>query len=402
MQICKTVILRTRKIKGGMLSFYLDYYPGYRDSFTMKVVRHESLGIYIYEEPKNQQQIDYNETMTAKAEVIRCRRFETIVNERYDILDSGRFKGDFLEYFRMVLKKKDKKWEFVYAHFSNFVNGKCTFGEVDVDLCRRFREYLLTAKNMRTGKQMAVNSVAGYYSTFRGFLNIAYRDRKIRENVNDYLDKIDYVGTEKSSLNLDELRILYHSQCKYDVLKQASIFSCLTGLRRSDILNLDWENVKTYADGGRYIEFISQKTKQRNIIPLNDVALQQMGEEQKTGQVFKGFKIIMTQYILKNWLKDIGIEKHVTFHSFRHTFASLQLELGTDIYTVQNLLAHKSVTTTQIYARHADPKRREAANRISMDMLNYVPEDAEEGNTDEPKQENNSILTEKTDKKEKQ
>jgi integrase len=165
---------------------------------------------------------------------------------------------------------------------------------------------------------------------------------------------------------------------------------------------LDWENVNTYADGGRYIEFISQKTKQRNIIPLNDVALQQMGEEQKTGQVFKGFKIIMTQYILKNWLKDIGIEKHVTFHSFRHTFASLQLELGTDIYTVQNLLAHKSVTTTQIYARHADPKRREAANRISMDMLNYVPEDAEEGNTDEPKQENNSILTEKTDKKEKQ
>ncbi len=402
MQICKTVILRTRKIKGGMLSFYLDYYPGYRDSFTMKVVRHESLGIYIYEEPKNKQQIDYNETMTAKAEVIRCRRFETIVNERYDILDSGRFKGDFLEYFRMVLKKKDKKWEFVYAHFSNFVNGKCTFGEVDVDLCRRFREYLLTAKNMRTGKQMAVNSVAGYYSTFRGFLNIAYRDRKIRENVNNYLDKIDYVGTEKSSLNLDELRILYHSQCKYDILKRASIFSCLTGLRRSDIMNLDWENVKTYADDGRYIEFISQKTKQRNIIPLNDVALQQMGEEQKTGQVFKGFKIIMTQYILKNWLKDIGIEKHVTFHSFRHTFASLQLELGTDIYTVQNLLAHKSITTTQIYARHADPKRREAANRISMDMLNYVQEDTEEGITDEPKQENNSILTEKTDKKEKQ
>ena len=53
--ICKTVSLRTRKIKDGhMLSYYLDYYPGYRDESTMKVIRHESLGIYIYAKPKNQ------------------------------------------------------------------------------------------------------------------------------------------------------------------------------------------------------------------------------------------------------------------------------------------------------------------------------------------------------------
>ena len=109
----------------------------------------------------------------------------------------------------------------------------------------------------------------------------------------------------------------------------------------------------------------------------------------------------MTQYILKNWLKDIGIEKHITFHSFRHTFASLQLELGTDIYTVQNLLAHKSVTTTQIYARHADPKRREAANRISMDMLNNVQNDTNAGNTHTLEQESNSQASEKTDNKKK-
>ena len=62
--ICKTVTLRTRKIKGGeQLSFYLDYYPGYRDESTMKVMRHESLGIYIYAKPKNQREKDYNERM---------------------------------------------------------------------------------------------------------------------------------------------------------------------------------------------------------------------------------------------------------------------------------------------------------------------------------------------------
>ena len=81
--ICKTVTLRTRKIKGGeQLSFYLDYYPGYRDESTMKVMRHESLGIYIYAKPKNQREKDYNERMCEKAEALRCRRYESIVNER--------------------------------------------------------------------------------------------------------------------------------------------------------------------------------------------------------------------------------------------------------------------------------------------------------------------------------
>ena len=68
--ICKTVSLRTRKIKNGeMLSFYLDCYPGYRDESTMKVIHHESLGIYIFAKPKNQRERDYNERMTEKVTI---------------------------------------------------------------------------------------------------------------------------------------------------------------------------------------------------------------------------------------------------------------------------------------------------------------------------------------------
>lgn len=94
MNICKTVTLRTRKIKEGrQLSFYLDYYPGYRDEATMKVIRHESLGIYIYAKPKNQRERDYNERMTERAEALRCRRYEAVVNERYDFFDKEKTKG---------------------------------------------------------------------------------------------------------------------------------------------------------------------------------------------------------------------------------------------------------------------------------------------------------------------
>ena len=99
-------------MKGTQLSFYLDYYPGYRDESTMKatikreqcqtrlniaerewvrpkvkIQRHESLGIYIFAKPKNQRERDYNERMTEKAEALRCRRYESIVNERYDFFD---------------------------------------------------------------------------------------------------------------------------------------------------------------------------------------------------------------------------------------------------------------------------------------------------------------------------
>ena len=94
MHECKTVTLRTRPLKKNMLSFYLDYYPGYRDKESMKVIRHESLGIYIYADPKNQREQNFNAVMSEKAEAIRCRRFESIVNERYDFFDKSKMKGD--------------------------------------------------------------------------------------------------------------------------------------------------------------------------------------------------------------------------------------------------------------------------------------------------------------------
>ena len=144
---CKSVILHHLTI----LSFpmvrpawdnwwLLDYYPGYRDKETMKVIRHESLGIYIYANPKSKREQNFNDVMTEKAEAIRCRRFESVVNERYDFFDRYKLKGDFLEYYRKQLRKHDQKWEFVYLHFKNFVHGKCTFEEIDIDLCNKFRE----------------------------------------------------------------------------------------------------------------------------------------------------------------------------------------------------------------------------------------------------------------------
>ena len=122
--ICKTVTLRTRKIKKDtQLSFYLDYYPGYRDESTMKVQRHESLGIYIFAKPKNQRERDYNERMTEKAEALRCRRYESIVNERYDFFDREKEKGNFLAWFKKKADARNTKWQLMaYIYLNNLVS----------------------------------------------------------------------------------------------------------------------------------------------------------------------------------------------------------------------------------------------------------------------------------------
>lgn len=72
--------------------------------------------------------------------------------------------------------------------------------------------------------------------------------------------------------------------------------------------------------------------------------------------------------ILPIWLKAAGITKHITFHCFRHTFATLQLLYGTDIVTVSKLLGHKNLQTTMIYVKIVDSLKREASHRIKLEI----------------------------------
>ena len=364
---CKTVTLRTRPLKNGMLSYYLDYYPGYRDQETMKTIRHEGLNIYIYANPKNERERNFNATMSEKAEAIRCRRFESIVNDRYDFFDRHKLKADFLEYYRKQLRKHDQKWEFVYHHFYNFVHGKCTFEEIDIDLCNKFREYLLNAKQLRRDGHISKNSASGYWSTFRGLLKILYRNRLIKTNINDFLDKIETEDTPKDYLSVEELYKLAETPCKKPILKTAALFSCLTSLRISDILSLQWHEIVDFAAGGKCVHTITQKTKTEDIIPISDEALQLIGySPEKTGLVFKGLKRSWTQQPMKEWIRKAGITKNITFHSYRRTYATLQGAAGTDIRTIQSNMAHKSITTTQRYMKVVDSNKREASNRISL------------------------------------
>lgn len=113
----------------------------------------------------------------------------------------------------------------VHQHFSNFVKGKCTFGDITVDLCNRFKDYLMSTKQLKHKYlYTSQNSAAGYFSTFRALLKIAYREKLIRENINDYLEAIEVTDVKKEYLTLDELKTLANTPCNIPVLKAASLF----------------------------------------------------------------------------------------------------------------------------------------------------------------------------------
>ncbi len=363
---CTTVSLLRRPITNGRISLYLDFYPAIRNPETMKMTRREYLGIYIYAKPRNEMERDFNRQMLEKAEAIRCLRVTSLINDKFDFLDHEKMNGDFLAYFKKMCRKKYEKWDVVYAHFYNFVNGRCTFGDLTIELCKNFKEYLMSAHQLRlTHRKISRNSAAGYYSTFRGLLKIAYRDKLIKENINDFLEKIEWEDVKKQYLTADELKRLAGTPCDIDVLKRASLFSCLTGLRISDILNLKWEDLEIAPDQGYCIRIRTQKTQTEAVLPISYEAIELCGEE-STGKVFKGLTRSMVNYPLKKWIKQAGIEKNITFHGFRHTYATLQIASGTDIYTVSKMLTHRNVSTTQIYADLVSEKKRETVNRITL------------------------------------
>lgn len=168
---------------------------------------------------------------------------------------------------------------------------------------------------------------------------------------------------ERVFLTLDEVSRLVDAQCDYPAVKNMFLFSCFTGLRFSDVKALSWGKIDDSMIGTTI-----QKTKKPIYIPISNNArrwLPERGSAGSDGIVFADCpnKNTICRCIDK-WAKAAGIDKHVTFHVARHTFATLSLEYGADLYTISKLLGHQRVTTTQIYAKVIDKKKEEAVNLI--------------------------------------
>lgn len=376
------VKLREKKISGNRQSLYLDFYPPIPHPETGEPTRREFLGLYLFDKAKNPIDKQHNKETLQLGEQIRQKRenhlnkpevYTGYEKEQLKIREQG--EQNFVEYFKTLVNKRKASnhdnWVSAYNYLETFTKGNLKFADLNEKFCNEFKEYLLSTKSNKSNKvTLAQNSAVSYFNKLKATLKQAYKDGYLPSDLNGKIQPIKQAEAQRNFLTIEELNSLIKTECNNPLLKRAALFSAITGLRFSDIKNLVWGELE-YIDGnGYFIQFKQQKTKGVEMMPISDQAYILLGKRKElTDKVFEG--LTYSAYENKHlyqWIGAAGITKKITFHCFRHTFATLQLSKGTDIYTVSKMLGHRELKTTQIYAKIIDQTKREAANKIELEF----------------------------------
>lgn len=314
---------------------------------------------------------------------LRQREYDNIelYNELHLIQAEQKEKSqeNFVKYFQALIKRRHKNnsesikvnWERAVDFLISYEGSEIPFSKIDIKFCEDFKTFLLSAPRggNKNGK-LSQNSASTYFSVFKAALKQAFIDGYFTTDIAAKIKSIPSEESRREYLTIDELNTLVVTPCENDVLKRAALFSALTGLRHSDIQKLKWNEISLDNNQPR-INFTQKKTKGVEYMPISQQALEICGEPKSPNDlVFENLtNPAWINRPLKTWVAKAGINKNITFHCFRHTFATLQLSSGTDIYTVSKMLGHTNVKTTQVYAKVIDEKKNKAAEAIQLKSL---------------------------------
>lgn len=373
------VRIRYKDLSNGNKSIYLDYYKDGKREY-------EFLKLYLIPERNSSAKLQNEETLRT-ANAIKAQRVISLQNEQHGFSNAG-IKGriNFIGYLEAQAERYDENGSRAYArtvrnticHLVRYKGDKVTMKQVDRKYLLGFIEYLNggASKYFEGGpdgterKKLSAAAKALYFGAVVTALNRAVQEDIIAANPADRIamqDKPKEGQGTKVYLTLDEIRLLSGTPCKYEDLKSAFLFSCFCGLRMSDIRRLKWASIGRTADGCRQVETLQQKTGEPVYIPLSANALKwlpQKGRKGASENVFNLPHVSTIEKCLGEWAADAGLRKHITYHVSRHTFATLTLTYGADLYTVSKLLGHSNIQTTQIYAKIVDENKRRAVNLI--------------------------------------
>lgn len=335
--------------------------------------KREQLDQFLYTEPKTKPEKQHNKETLQLIENIKAKRIAEAAAGQHGFTDTSKTGANFFKFYDQLMQAKAKDntssnysvWQGCRMQLKKYhTDENLTFEQVTpewLEGVRRFFEFQATSK---TGNRISKGTASVYFNKIRATVNDAFQKGIITRNPLAQVKSIKPESNERVYLTIEEVRALVTTECRYDVLKRAFLFSCLTGLRWSDINKLDWSEV-SQLDGVHRITFNQKKTGTLQYLDITEQAYKLLGEPEKQGRVFVGLRYSswMNTEILR-WTMAAGISKHVTFHSGRHTFAVSLLSNGVDIYTVSKLLGHSEISTTQIYADVIDAVRKDAMHKI--------------------------------------
>lgn len=373
------ITLRKKKLANDKYSLYLDYYPPITNPKTGKETRREFLKLKIYAQPKDSIEKAHNKETIEYAEIIRAKRLVQFRDKEFGFKENVNVSVNFILFYQTVVEEKLNTnshsnylaWKSSLNYLKKFIGDKIQTHQLNENHVTKYREFLLKTDNLRVKekRKLSINTASTYYKHFITVLKKAYKRNLLLKNLASSADYIKEEQTHREYLTEEELDHLWKTEIKIEKVKHMAFFAALTGLRFSDILSLKWESIYCDSHQGYYIQLKEQKTGNINNHPISSTAYQILKiQNTETGQIFKDIKYTQITRPLKNWIERSGINKNISFHNFRHSYATLQLANGTDIYTVSKLLGHKNVSTTQIYTKVLDKNKIIAANRINLDL----------------------------------
>lgn len=377
------ITIRTRTIRAGNRSIYLDLYDkGKRWS--------EYLNLFLVpdDEPDAKR---LNEAVMAKANAIKSRRMLGIEDEM-ETNDGNqpelpkRVFADWLTDHIEGIRRNPAYAASTYCNYRSTVNvikaylqymhrPRMLMSKIDKGFILGFIDFMehtyRNTKSPDNPKEMSHYTLLLYQSTLVRMLNAAVKEGVLDRNPFYSLERKDRIGkqqAEKEYLTKEELKAFAEAPTINETTKRAFLFCCFTGLRYSDISALTWRDIRQGDNGWIVSVKAMQKTGKQVVIPLNQEAMNLLPDRNgcKPGQkVFDMTCLSACNKCLKKIAAAAGIEKKISYHTSRHTFAVLALAAGGDIYTVGKLLGHISINSTQVYADVVMETKIEAINRIS-------------------------------------
>lgn len=366
-----SVILRQRQ-KGKKISLYLEInWNGERN--------YEYLRLYLYPTPEKgsltSEQKNHNKKMLAIAEKIRNERYWECENEKYGLINKGKLKGNLVDFMEaLASEREDSKgnhgnWKSAIRQIKKY-DGKVTFAEIDREWLEGWKNYLINTARTKNGKLLKENTKKSYFDKLIAALKTAQKQGIILKNPAQEVESFKEAETEVEFLTLDELNKAARTECENPDLKRAFLFSALTGLRWSDVTKLTWDEIQYSDKLGDFIRFRTKKTKRFSTLNISEQARQLLGDAgEGDKKIFSELKYSSWNNLkLREWMLKAGITKKITFHCSRHTFATGQLTVGTDFYTVKEAMALVSNRTVQRYAKVINEKKKDAMSKIKLDF----------------------------------
>lgn len=371
----EAVTVRYKELRSGNKSVYLDIYlDGVRT--------YEFLKLYLVPETgkdKAEKRRKNQETM-AVVNVIKAQRILELKNGRVGITtDRSSIKlTDWIDTVRDIKARSSKSAESsktinnMKKHLVNYKGDATLLSKVNKRFCLGWIDYLKHATK-RGGQPLSDVTKKVYLTCFGTVMNKAVREGLVPVNpltLIEASEKISSPDSERVFLNIEEVGKMADTDCYSIQTKQAFMFSCFSGLRISDIRRLKWGDLEEAVDseGNKHcrLSLVMKKTKRTISYQLSNEATKWL-PQRKTNDKLVFDDLTMQSNInhhVKVWAKAAGITKAVSFHTARHTFATMMLTLGADIYTTSKLLGHSRVSTTEIYAKIIDKKKDDAMGLI--------------------------------------